>query len=338
LIAVADLDIDRARRLRRSFSFDAAVADYRELLERPEIDVVSVCTPPASHAGITLDALKAGKHVLCEKPITTDIRDAAAIDKAAYESPELRVSCVFQHRDDPALQRARWVISEGLIGEVSSARVSAHARRDAAYYSHARGQWQTDGGGALMVQGIHLLDSMLWLLGGVEVVSATMGTLMHDIEAEDVIAGWVRLSGGGLATIECSTCAHLDRYEMDIQGQRGALHLGYYPGWGRAWRLTIKLGRRGNTWRTGREARRRFSSPMALRASDLLRLATAKAIGNGHRPRYLGHGLHIRRFLDAIELGIQSPVPPSEARRSVELVAGFYRSASEGRPISLPLA
>jgi predicted dehydrogenase len=337
LIGVADLDVDRAQRLRRSFEFDTAVADYRELLARPEIDLVSVCTPPATHAGIMLDALTAGKHVLCEKPITTDVHDAIAIGNAAREHPGLRVSCVFQHRDDPALLRARWVIREGLIGEVCSARVGAHARRRADYYSNGRGQRDVDGGGALIIQGIHVLDAMVWLLGGVESVSATMGTLAHDIEAEDTIAGWARLRNGGLATVECSTCAHRDRYEMDIQGQLGSLHLRYYPGWGRAWRLSIKLVGRGTALRTGREARHRFPSPTVHRASDAARLASAKAIGGDRRPRHSGHGLHIRRFLDAIELGKRPPVPPSEARRSIELVAGFYRSASEGRPVTLPL-
>ena len=110
--------------------------------------------------------------MLCEKPIATAVCDAAAVADAAAEHPRLRVSCVFQHRDDPALQRARWLLSEGIVGQVSSARVSAHAARNNRYYAEARGRWQTDGGGALMVQGIHLLDAMVWLLGGVDSVSA----------------------------------------------------------------------------------------------------------------------------------------------------------------------
>jgi predicted dehydrogenase len=165
-----------------------------------------------------------------------------------------------------------------------------------------------------------------------------MGTLVHDIEGEDAIAGWARLSGGVLATVECSTCAHRDRYEIDIQGEHGSLHLRYYPGWGRTWHLSINLDDRGSGWRTGREARHRFRSPTGSRASDIARLASGKVTGSGHRPRHSGHGLHIHRFLDAVEQGTQSPVPLSEARRSVELVAGFYRSASEGRPVALPLA
>jgi UDP-N-acetyl-2-amino-2-deoxyglucuronate dehydrogenase len=338
LVAVADLDLARARKLGRSFRFDAAVADYRELLARPEIDLVSVCTPPATHAEITLEALNAGKHVLCEKPITTDVRDAVAVGNAALGSPGLRVSCVFQYREDPALRRARWLIGEGLIGEVASARVSAHARRTAAYYSEARGSWHSDGGGALMVQGIHLLDAMVWLLGGVDSVSATMGTLMHDIEAEDAISGWARLSRGGLATIDCSTCAHRDRYEMDIQGEHGALHLRYLPGWGHAWQLAIDLGRHRHPRRVAREARRRYPSRSALRAADFGRVAAARATGSGRRPRHSGHALHIRRFLDAVEYGLGAPVPPVDAQRSVELVAGFYRSATEGHPVTLALS
>jgi UDP-N-acetyl-2-amino-2-deoxyglucuronate dehydrogenase len=338
LVGVADLDLDRARQVQRRFHADTAVADYRELLARPEVDLVSVCTPPATHAEITIDALEAGKHVLCEKPMTTAAEDAAVVARVASEHPELQMSCVFQHRDDPALRRARWVINEGIIGSIISARVGAHAARGADYYGEARGMWRTDGGGALMVQGIHLLDSLTWLLGEVESVSATTATLMHDIEAEDTAAGWARLASGGLVTIECDTCAHRDAYEMDIQGQLGSLHLRYYPGWGRAWRYSLELDRRHDVRRATGRARRCVRSPAFARTKDLARIATARAI---HRPacqRRQGHGPHIARFLDAVESGTGAPVPAVEARRSVELVVGFYRSAMLGHPVHLAAA
>jgi UDP-N-acetyl-2-amino-2-deoxyglucuronate dehydrogenase len=335
LIGIADPDLTRARDIQRRFHARNVFANYGELLSQREIDLVSICTPPATHAEIAMDALEAGKHVLCEKPMTTDAGDAAAVATTAAEHPELHFSCVYQHRDDPVLRRARWVINEGVIGKVLSARVGAQASRSADYYREARGLWHTDGGGALMVQGIHLMDSLTWLLGDVESVSAATATLMHDIEAEDTVAGWARLATGALVTIECSTCAHRDAYEMDIQGELGSLYLRYYPGWGRSWTYNIHLDRRQASRRAAHRARRSVPCARFAHTRDLARLATAKASGRPTSQRRQGHGPHIRRFLDAVEFGTQDPVPPSEARRSVELVLGFYRSVAAGRPVQL---
>lgn len=336
MIAVADLDLARARSMQARFGLDAAVANHRELLMRSDIDVVSICTPPATHAEILLDSVRAKKHVLCEKPIATNMEDVDAIIIAASERSGLRVSCVFQHRDDPALRQVRWILGRGLIGNVSAARVTAHVHRQPSYYEAWRRQPGAGGGGALIAQGIHLLDAITWLLGDVKSVSGALGTFVHDAESEDTFTGWARLTTG-LATVECSTCAQGDEYAIDILGEEASLHLCYRPGWARMWHLDVRSRRRQSAW--GIRWRATHSSPSATRArsSDLAHLAAARATGSDRRPKHHGHGPHIREFLDAVEYGARSPVPPREARRSVELAAAFYRSAATGEVVELPL-
>jgi UDP-N-acetyl-2-amino-2-deoxyglucuronate dehydrogenase len=337
LTAIADVDATRAEALRRRTGADAAFTDYHELLARPDIDAVSICTPAATHVEIVLDAIRAGKHVLCEKPIATCLGDADRLIEASADRPELCVSCVFQHRDDPAVQRARWLIQERLIGDVCSARLVAHVHRNASYYQGGRGEWQTDGGGALIVQGSHLLDALVWILGDVASVSGTMGTFIHNIETEDTFVGWTRLSGGAPASIECSTGAPRDDYGFDILGREASLRLRYRPGWARVWELDIRSHDRKRARAIRRKSERRIPPATRLRAPHVASLAAARGMRSVRQPRHLGHGPHLRRFLDAIESGDPSPVSPAEACRSLELIEAFYRSASGCAHVDLPI-
>jgi UDP-N-acetyl-2-amino-2-deoxyglucuronate dehydrogenase len=338
LIAIADVNLSRAQALRRRTRADAAFSDYHELLGRSDIGAVSVCTPAATHVEIVQDAIRAGKHVLCEKPIATSIADADVLIDASADHPELCVSCVFQHRDDPALRRARWILEQRLIGDVSAAHLAAHVNRNASYYQEGRGELQTDGGGALIVQGIHLLDALVWMLGSVASVSGTTGTFIHDIETEDTFVGWARLSGGAPASIECSTGAPRDEYAFDILGQKASLRLRYRPGWARVWELDVRSHNRQQAWAIRRRAERRTPPATRLRAPHIACLAAARITRSVRRPRHLGHTPHIRRFLDAVESGDASPVSPSEACRSLEIVEALYRSASGRVQVDLPLA
>jgi predicted dehydrogenase len=315
--------------------FDDAMRDYHDVLARSDIDVVSVCTPAASHAEIVLDAIRANKHVLCEKPITTTTEDAHAIASAASQQPGLCVSCVFQHRDDPALQRARWLLEQQAVGKVLAVHLSALARRDAAYYIGTRGQMEADGGGALMVQGIHLLDALIWLIGPVRSVSATMDTFVHATDTEDTIAGWARLETGAVATIDCTTCAERDEYAINVFGETASLRLDYRPGWARTWTLRM----RSRSWQSGWNARwraaRRFPPESRVRAPHVATIAATRLMGKDGIAPHLGHGPHVRRFLDAIEHGEPPPVSPAHAARSLEAVLAFYRSAHRGETIHL---
>jgi UDP-N-acetyl-2-amino-2-deoxyglucuronate dehydrogenase len=335
VVAFADIEEARAERMQRQFHADAAYGDYGDLLEHAGVDVISVCTPPNTHAQVVLDAVGAGKHVLCEKPMAPTLADVDRIVEATSQAPDIYVSCVYQHRDDPAVRQARWMLTQGLIGDVSSAYITAHAHRTSEYYRGWRGRWDTDGGGVLMIQGIHLLDLMTLFLGRVNLVSATMSTSLHEIETEDTFAGWARLENGTQASISCTTCAHRDEYSFDILGDLAGLRLKYRPGWARTWQLCVLMKGSESAFAIRRAAKGHVRSARRKRAVQFGLLAAARVTGSTWRPTYLGHGPHIRRFVDAVESGQQPPVTPSEARRSVELASALYRSASIEGPVAI---
>jgi UDP-N-acetyl-2-amino-2-deoxyglucuronate dehydrogenase len=341
IVAIADEDLSKAERLHRRYGSDLVVADHREVLRHPDVSVVSICTPPSTHAQIALDAIAAGKHVLCEKPFTISSAQAHAVQRAASLQPSLCVSCVFQHRDDPAVARARWLIDSGRLGAVGSAHFAVYVHRTTGYFTDDKGTYQREGGGALAVQGIHLLDLLIWLLGDAETCSAATEHALHEIEVEDTFAGWVRLARGCLATIDCSTAASRDTYRIDVIGSDASLTLSLQPGWARAWKLAVSSSSHPATLLLRHRTKQVLPGyPRGQRSVHVARLACARLTGHGSRPRHLGHGPHIRRFLDAIQYGQRAPIPPSEACKSVELAESLYRSAShpQANPLEAALA
>src|SRR5215467_12948391 len=101
LVAVADIEAARASAAKREHGFTDTYTDYQELLRRDDIDVISICTPPHLHSRMVIDSLKAGKHVLCEKPMARTLEDADAEIEAAAHREHLKFSCVYQYRSDP---------------------------------------------------------------------------------------------------------------------------------------------------------------------------------------------------------------------------------------------
>ncbi len=337
LVGIADSEVCRARDVQRKFGIAHAYSDYHELLARRDIDLVSVCTPASTHAAIVLDAIRAKKHVLCEKPITTTLCDAAAVVDAGLDHPDVLVSCVFQHRNDPAVARARWILQQGELGPLHAAHVTVYAHRTFAHYERGRGLRAVAGGGALMDVGIHLLDVLMWLLGDVEAASATTQTAVHDIETEDTVVGWVRLKSGLMATLDCATWGRHDLYALEVYGERTSLELRYRPGLARRWEMSVAPRWSPTVCRSRWRARRNFPSH-GWRGMDIALSAHARATGSPRVPGRLKHGPQIRRFLESVEKKSVCPVSPAEARGSLELALAFYDSAATGQVVTLPLA
>src|SRR5260370_22335417 len=125
LVAVADLDESRANAAKREHGFQETYTDYRDLLSRDDIAIVSICTPPRVHTPIVVDALNAGKHVLCEKPMARTLEEADQEIEAAERHPELKMSCVYQYRSHPTPPRARQMIRRQSLAQILLATVPA---------------------------------------------------------------------------------------------------------------------------------------------------------------------------------------------------------------------
>ena len=198
-----------------------------ELLACDEVDAVCVCTPNGLHAAIALQALRAGKHVVIEKPMALTLADADAIIEAA-DAADRRVCVISQLRFSPAVQAVRRAIGEGRFGKIVSASLSMKYWREESYFTASgwRGTWRMDGGGALMNQGIHGVDLLQYLAGPVHRLTALCKTQTRPVEVEDSAVAVLEFASGAVGTMEGSTtcCPGYPR-RLEICGDRGSVVL-----------------------------------------------------------------------------------------------------------------
>jgi UDP-N-acetyl-2-amino-2-deoxyglucuronate dehydrogenase len=197
---------------------------FESFLEQP-LDLVIIGSPSGLHAEQGIAAVERGLHVLVEKPIDVTVARGAALVTAA-ERRGLKLGVFLQGRLEPDLVRVRELLREGALGRVllASARVKWH--RGPEYYSASRwrGTKALDGGAALVNQGIHTADLLLWLLGPVRRVRGLTATLLHAIEGEDVALALLEFASGAVATLEATTAAWPGYpRQVEISGSEGTL-------------------------------------------------------------------------------------------------------------------
>ncbi|NOU82044.1 gfo/Idh/MocA family oxidoreductase [Paenibacillus sp. LMG 31459] len=187
LLAVVDSDPVQAAQSAQDYGCEG-LTDYKQLLERADIGIVHLCTPHHLHAGMAVELLKAGKHVLTEKPMALDV-PSARLMQAAADQAEGQLGVVFQNRyNDPSV-RIRTMIDSGELGALICMKGVVTWTRSDDYYRNSswRGRWATEGGGVLINQTIHTLDLLQWFGGEISSVkgSVTTDVLNDVIEVED---------------------------------------------------------------------------------------------------------------------------------------------------------
>ncbi|WP_394619578.1 Gfo/Idh/MocA family protein [Lentzea sp. JNUCC 0626] len=226
LAVVVDNDLERARRVTSRFG-GIPLTSLAEAFDL--VDAVSVCLPSGAHADAAVLALQAGKHVVIEKPI--DITLAAADRIIAAERASGRTAAVIsQRRFQPESVAAQRLVATGALGRITSGIAESTFWRPQSYYDAKpwRGTWALDGGGALMNQGIHAVDLLLWLMGEPVEVLARTACLAHDrIEVEDTVAAVVTFAGGALGTITATTAANPGHpVRVAVHGDRDSVVIG----------------------------------------------------------------------------------------------------------------
>ncbi|CAN7199893.1 Gfo/Idh/MocA family protein [Arthrobacter sp. LjRoot14] len=178
-----------------------------------DIDLVALATPSGLHIQQGLEVLAAGKHVVIEKPLDVDLSRAQEIEAAATEAARQGVvaSVISQHRFDQASVAVADAVAKGRFGRLTSAIASVAWWRGQGYYDSGdwRGTWSMDGGGALMNQGVHTVDLLLWFMGRPVEIHAHTARLAHErIEVEDTAVATVTFENGGLAVLHATTAAY----------------------------------------------------------------------------------------------------------------------------------
>ena len=313
-----DLEITKAEKLARDYGIPRVTADVRQMLEAPDIDLVSICTDHASHAPIACAALAAGRHVVCEKALAHSTEGLDAMLRAGDEHPGLVFAGIFQHRHEPLNQRIRGLIREGALGTLLTAGMQMRCWRGADYYRGDawRGTWSREGGAVLINQAIHYIDLLQWMAGGVRTVSGTYANLAHQdcMETEDVASATLGFACGAVGTIEATCASHID-WEPSLQfhGTEGSIEL-----------------------RNDRPVKLSFRDPaVAARVAAEFDACTAEAERLGKTYYGGGHAAQIADVLAAIRGGGAPFVTARAAAETADLVLAIYAAHREGRRVTL---
>ncbi len=306
LTAVGHYDPARFGEISRTFGVPCL--SEAELLARPDVDVVCICTPSGQHAEQAVAAAEAGKHVLVEKPMALTLADADRMMAACTEA-NVRLGVVFQRRAEPLFQTIHAALRAGDLGELTLGVVTMPYVRPQSYYDSAawRGTWALDGGGVLMNQGIHLVDLLLWYLGDPVEVQASAATLHRRVEVEDTLAATLRFENGSLATITATTTAAPGfPHRLELYGTHGGIQVeGEHVG---RWTLV--------------DAAQAQVQPV--------RPTPPEGAGSGGDPRGIaptGHIAITRNFIEAIRNDAPLLVDGAEGRRSLAAVLAIYQAA-----------
>jgi len=316
LVGVVSRRLATAEGFAREHGIGFASDDVQQLLSQPGLDAVCITTPSALHLEPALAAIRAGKHLMIEKPLDSTVagtdRILAEADKAG-----VRVGSIFQARFGDAARQLKAAVDAGRFGRMVLASCYVKWNRTAEYYTGWKGKIAEDGGGALINQAIHGVDLLQWFAGmPVEVFAWTTRRVHTHIESEDTCVAALRFGSGAFGTIEASTAL--------------------WPGFSR--RIEI-CGEHGSAVMEDDDITR-WEFRVALPEDEKIRATRESAsMGSGAAaPMAIGFEGHLRQIQDFID-GIRERRPffieGREARKAVALVRAVYDSAASGKPVTL---
>lgn len=309
--SICDLDEQRARPIAERY--DAQYVDDLELvLSDPEVDIVDICLPPHLHFSSCVQALEAGKHIVCEKPLVSSLHEADSLIQQASETDRL-VFPVFQYRYGIGTTQLLALIDAGIAGQCFAGTLETHWNRPASYYDiDWRGTWAGEQGGAILGHAIHIHDMLATLAGPVRRVYAETATRVNNIEVEDCAALALSMESGATITssVTLGAAANTSRLRLMYEGFTvESDHSPYAPA-------------QANWSFTARE-------PTGQESIDAV-LATVNSPPKGYAGLFSA-------MADALAGEAGREVTLADGRRSIEFVTAVYASARSGASVTLPL-
>lgn len=325
IVAVADTDPKRLEEFGAANGIPNLYDDYKPLVARDDLDIVNVCTPNFLHAPVAVAAMESGKHVLCEKPLASNLADAEAMVATAARTGRA-LDVTFNHRQRADVQALKAYIDQGGLGRIYHTKAWWLRRNGIP----GLGSWFTKkamaGGGPLIDLGVHMLDMALYLLGEPRAL-AVSGAVYAELgprgrggsgmqkqlvgsgyEVEDLASAFIRLEGNAALLLETSWAtyrANNDEFGVTLYGTEGGAEI----------RVVNYV--QGDTLM--------FYTDVAGLAVDI-----QPHLGKGE-----GHLASIRRFVDILRSGDWSSLDGREGLARTRIIDACYRSAAEGREIIL---
>jgi UDP-N-acetyl-2-amino-2-deoxyglucuronate dehydrogenase len=313
--AVCGTNAAKVNRLAETYGA-ARYDDVAAFVRHRPMDIVAIGSPSGIHADQGELAAANGLHLLVEKPLDVTLARADRLIDAASRAG-VQIAVCFQDRSNPRLAQVKRWLDEGVVGRplLVSARVKWY--RPPEYYAQSRwrGTRALDGGGALMNQGIHTVDLLLWWLGDIVRVSARAGTLLHRIEVEDTIVAWLEFANGAIGTIEATTAAYPGfPRRVELSGTRG----------------TVVVEQDRIVGCEVQEPPPDLAAAIAAQDTDANASAASPIVSDAR-----GHQRILEDLVEAIETGRRPRCDGVEGRRSVAVVNAIYESAASGRVVGV---
>ena len=315
IVAVADLYPEKAKEKAAKYGLETRVfRDCQELLQGADFDLASVCLPPFGHAPAAIELLRAGRHVLVEKPMATCLQECDAMIEAARAGDRL-LSVVAQNRFKTPMMKLKSVLESGLLGRVLHAQVDSFWWRGSRYYDlWWRGTWEKEGGGCTMNHAVHHIDLFQWMMGMPAEIRAFATNFCHDnSEVEDFSTAVLVYAHGGLGQITASLVHHGEEQQLVFQAEHAQVAV--------PWRV-----------KASKQKANGFPEDDPARAAEIQAFYDQLPV-----VPHEGHDGQIGNVLAAIAGREPLLVDGVQGRRALELITAIYQSSHLGQPVTLPL-
>lgn len=314
VVALVDIIPGKAKRFMEEFHLQCdTYENHEDILDRTDIDLADVCTPPYVHASISINCLRSGKNVVCEKPMAASLEECDAMIKARDESGKL-LSIIAQNRFRKGIRDLKLLLESGIAGPVRHAQVDSFWWRGHCYYDlWWRGTWEKEGGGCTLNHAVHHIDMLCWMMGLPDKVTSVLANTAHDnAEVEDLSVSILQYPNA-LAQLTASVVHHGEEQKLIFQCEKA-----------------------------------KISAPFSCKASlalsngfpkknEELEKEIAEYVNQLPALKYEGHTGQLENVITAIETDTLPAIGGEDGCRTIELITAIYLSGSFGQTVELPL-
>lgn len=315
LVAFVDIYPQKAKKRADEYAPDVEILDsHKKLLGREDIDLISICTPPYTHADIACDFLLDGKNVILEKPMASSLAECDRILEAEKKGGG-KLSVIAQNRFRNPIMHLKQMLDADLIGRILHAQIDSHWWRGYCYYDlWWRGSWEKEGGGCTLNHAVHHIDMLNWMMGLPDKVTAVLSNAAHDnAEVEDISIAILEYPKGSIAQVTSSVIHHGEEQKVIFQGEKAKIQ----APWDTFASKSLPNG--------FPERNRNLENEIKEYYDNLPDL------------KYEGHTGQIDNMITALETGSEILIKGIDGRKTLELITAIYKAGSKRVTVELPM-